>query len=92
MKNAIHLQCGLAAIDDDPLPVAEWFPALARWVDAPEPPRLSVESTLKMAGEEAVYFHTSLTGVSNSRAKASRHRPFLGGVRHSVTVAGCVFE
>ena len=31
-------------VDDDPLPVAEWLPAFARWVDAPEPPRLSVDN------------------------------------------------
>ena len=57
-------------VDDDPLPVAEWLPAFARWVDAPEPPRMSVEEALKAAGEEAVYYHTRLTGASNGRAKA----------------------
>ena len=57
-------------VDDDPLPVAEWLPAFARWVDAPEPPRVSVEAALQTIGEEAVYYHTKLTGASNSRAKA----------------------
>ena len=57
-------------VDDDPLPVAEWLPAFARWVDAPEPPRISVEEALERAGEEAVYYHTRLTGASNNRAKA----------------------
>ncbi|MFB9268051.1 NAD-dependent epimerase/dehydratase family protein [Bradyrhizobium erythrophlei] len=57
-------------VDDDPLSVAEWLPAFARWVDAPEPPRVSVEDALKAAGAEAVYFHTRLTGAANSRAKA----------------------
>ena len=57
-------------VDDDPLPVAEWLPAFARWVDAPEPPRVTVTDALKSAGEEAVYYHTRLTGASNSRAKA----------------------
>jgi 2-alkyl-3-oxoalkanoate reductase len=37
-------------VDDDPLPVAEWLPAFARWVDAPEPPRVSLEDALKTAG------------------------------------------
>ena len=67
-------------VDDDPLPVAEWLPAFARWVDAPGPPRASVEDALKTAGEEAVYYHTCLTGASNNRAKAklgSRPRPLL---------------
>ena len=57
-------------VDDDPLPVAKWLPAFARWVDAPEPPRLSADNALKTAGEEAVYYHTRLTGASNERAKA----------------------
>jgi nucleoside-diphosphate-sugar epimerase len=57
-------------VDDDPSPVAEWLPAFARWVDAPEPPRVSLEEALKTAGEEAVYYHTSLTGASNNLAKA----------------------
>jgi 2-alkyl-3-oxoalkanoate reductase len=57
-------------VDNDPLPVFEWLPAFARWVDAPEPPRVSAENALKTAGEEAVYYHTRLTGASNSRARA----------------------
>ncbi|TCR60788.1 NAD(P)-dependent oxidoreductase [Bosea sp. BK604] len=57
-------------VDDDPLPVAEWLPAFARWVGAREVPRISVDDALKSAGEEAVYYHCLLTGASNSRAKA----------------------
>jgi nucleoside-diphosphate-sugar epimerase len=57
-------------VDDDPQAVSEWLPAFARWVDAPEPSRVSVEEALKTAGEEAVYYHTKLTGASNSRARA----------------------
>lgn len=57
-------------VDDDPLPVSQWLPAFARWVDAEEPPRLSVEDARKMAGEDAVYYHTRLTGASNEKAKA----------------------
>ncbi|EHK74167.1 dTDP-4-dehydrorhamnose reductase [Sinorhizobium meliloti CCNWSX0020] len=57
-------------VDDDPLPVAEWLPAFTRWVDAPEPQRVSAEDALKTAGEEAVYYHTRLTGASNGRAMA----------------------
>ncbi len=67
-------------VDDGPLPVAEWLPAFARWVDAPGPKRVSVQDALKSAGEEAVYYHTRLTGASNSRAKAkldSAPRPLL---------------
>jgi hypothetical protein len=42
----------------------------ARWVDAPEPSRVSVEEALRTVGEEAVYDHTKLTGASNNRARA----------------------
>jgi nucleoside-diphosphate-sugar epimerase len=71
-------------VDDDPLSVAEWLPGFARWVDAPEPPRVSVEDALKTAGEEAVYYHTRLSGASNGRAKAQlgftpRPLPWKGG-------------
>jgi nucleoside-diphosphate-sugar epimerase len=57
-------------VDDDPLPVSEWLPAFARWVDAPVPPRMSVADALAVAGEEAVFYHTRLSGAANARAKA----------------------
>ena len=50
--------------------VAKQSPGFARWVEAPAPLRVGVEDALKAAGAEAVYFHTSLTGAANSRAKA----------------------
>jgi nucleoside-diphosphate-sugar epimerase len=56
-------------VDDDPLPVREWLPAFARWVGAPEPPRINESEALRRFGPEAVYYHTQLTGASNSRAK-----------------------
>ncbi|MCV9961857.1 NAD(P)-dependent oxidoreductase [Pararhizobium sp. BT-229] len=58
-------------VDDNPLPVSEWLPAFARWVDAPEPPRVTVDDAIKTAGAEAVYYHLSLTGASNRKAKAN---------------------
>jgi nucleoside-diphosphate-sugar epimerase len=57
-------------VDDDPLPVDKWMPSFAAWVDAPEPTRMSVEEAQIVAGDEAVYYHTRLTGASNSAAKA----------------------
>ena len=78
-------------VDDDPLPVARWLPAFARWVDAPEPPRVSVEDALNAAGEQAVYYHTRLTGASNERAKAKlgfTPRPLLWKGGPSVAVDG----
>lgn len=51
MMAIVHIDDAVAAltaepgvyniVDDDPLPVAEWLPAFARWVNTPEPPRLS---------------------------------------------------
>ena len=57
-------------VDDDPLPVSEWMPAFARWVDAPAPPRIGTDEALAVVGAEAVYYHMNLTGASNARAKA----------------------
>jgi nucleoside-diphosphate-sugar epimerase len=57
-------------VDDDPLPVSEWLPAFAQWADAPPPQRMSLQDALQSIGEEAVFYHTVLTGASNGRAKA----------------------
>ena len=56
MMAIVHIDDAVAAltaepgvyniVDDDPLPVAEWLPAFARWVNAPEPPRLSVDKAM----------------------------------------------
>jgi nucleoside-diphosphate-sugar epimerase len=56
--------------NDQPLPVREWLPAVARWLNAPQPPQVSVEDTLKGdGGEDAVYYGTRMRGVSNAKAK-----------------------
>ena len=55
--------------NDRPLAAREWLPAFARWVDAPQPPRVSVEEALQAAGADAVYYGTQMRGVSNARAK-----------------------
>ncbi|MDB6153939.1 MAG: NAD-dependent epimerase/dehydratase [Chthoniobacteraceae bacterium] len=34
--------------DDQPLAVREWLPAFAQWLNAPSPPRISIEDALKM--------------------------------------------
>src|SRR5215470_11407862 len=42
--------------NDRPVAVHEWLPAFAKWLNAPPPPRLSVEDTLKTdGGADAVY-------------------------------------
>jgi nucleoside-diphosphate-sugar epimerase len=56
--------------NDQPLPVREWLPAFARWLNAPPPPRVSVGDALKRdGGADAVYYGTQMRGVSNAKAK-----------------------
>jgi len=55
--------------DDHPLPVGAWLPAYAKWLNAPQPPRVSVQEALSFGGEDAVYYGTQLRGASNAKAK-----------------------
>jgi 2-alkyl-3-oxoalkanoate reductase len=55
--------------DDRPLTVSEWLPAFARSLNAPPPPRLSINDALKIGGADAVYYGTQMRGVSNAKAK-----------------------
>jgi nucleoside-diphosphate-sugar epimerase len=56
--------------NDQPLPVREWLPAFAQWLNAPSPPQVSVGEALKMdGGADAVYYGTQMRGASNAKAK-----------------------
>ena len=55
--------------DDDPSPQAIWLPAFAKFVGAPEPPRMSEAEVKALAGEDVVYYATKLSGASNAKAK-----------------------
>jgi 2-alkyl-3-oxoalkanoate reductase len=55
--------------NDHPLPVREWLPAFAQWLNAPPPPRISVEDALRASGADAVYYGTQMRGASNARAR-----------------------
>lgn len=55
--------------NDQPLAVREWLPAFARFLDAPPPPRISVEDALINGGADAVYYGTRIRGVANAKAK-----------------------
>src|SRR5262245_19431194 len=47
--------------NDQPLPVCEWLPAFAQWVNAPSPPQVSVEDALKSSGgADSVYYETQM--------------------------------
>ena len=84
---------GIYAIaNDEPLPVREWLPAFAKWLNAPPPPQISVEDALRTAGgADAVYYGTQLRGVSNAKAKRELNfqpRPLEWIVDTSVAQAG----
>jgi 2-alkyl-3-oxoalkanoate reductase len=55
--------------DDRPLEVCEWLSAFARSLNAPPPPRISINDALKIGGADAVYYGTKMRGVSNAKAK-----------------------
>jgi 2-alkyl-3-oxoalkanoate reductase len=56
-------------VDDDPSPQSVWLPAFAKFVGAPAPPHLSEAEATAIAGEDAVYYATKLSGASNAKAK-----------------------
>jgi nucleoside-diphosphate-sugar epimerase len=56
-------------VDDDPAPVAEWLPALARELGARTPMRVPRFIGRLFAGEVGVVMMTELRGASNARAK-----------------------
>ena len=55
--------------DDRPLPVREWLPAYAQWLNAPPPPQVSIEDALRIGGADAVYYGTQMRGAWNAKAK-----------------------
>ncbi len=55
-------------VDDDPSPQAVWLPAFAKFVGAPEPAHMSEAEVAAIAGEDAVYYATKLSGASNAKA------------------------
>src|SRR5918996_297500 len=56
-------------VDDDPAPVAEWVPALARTLGAKKPRRVPRFVVRLLAGEMGVAMMTELRGASNAKAK-----------------------
>jgi nucleoside-diphosphate-sugar epimerase len=56
-------------VDDYPSAMKIWLPAFARYLGAPEPPRISQEEVLETAGPDAVYYAMQLRGADNTRAK-----------------------
>jgi nucleoside-diphosphate-sugar epimerase len=56
-------------VDDDPAPVAEWLPALARELGARKPVRVPRVVGRLFAGEAGVVMMTEARGASNAKAK-----------------------
>jgi nucleoside-diphosphate-sugar epimerase len=56
-------------VDDDPAPVAEWLPALARELGAKKPMRVPRFVGRMFAGEAGAMMMTELRGASNAKAK-----------------------
>jgi 2-alkyl-3-oxoalkanoate reductase len=56
-------------VDDNPSPQSLWLPAFARFLHAPAPPQMSEAEVKAIAGEDAVYYGTKLSGASNAKAK-----------------------
>lgn len=56
-------------VDDDPSSQARWLSAFAKFLGAPVPPHLSEAEVEAIAGEDAVYYATKLSGATNAKAK-----------------------
>lgn len=56
-------------VDDDPSPQAVWLPAFAKFLGAPVPQHMSEAEAKAIAGEDAVYYATRLSGATNAKAK-----------------------
>jgi nucleoside-diphosphate-sugar epimerase len=57
-------------VDDEPAPVHEWVPALARALGAKRPRSVPAWLARALAGEYGVYTMTRAQGAANARAKA----------------------
>ena len=56
-------------VDDDPAPVRDWLPAMARALGAKPPRRFPAWLARPIAGEAAVVMATETRGASNAKAK-----------------------
>jgi nucleoside-diphosphate-sugar epimerase len=56
-------------VDDDPAPVREWLPALAKGIGAPKPWRVPRFVGRLFAGESGVVMMTEIRGASNAKAR-----------------------
>jgi nucleoside-diphosphate-sugar epimerase len=75
-------------VDDDPAPVADWLPALARTLGAKQPMRVPRFVGRLFAGQTGVMMMTELRGASNAKAKRElAWRPAYPSWREGFTAA-----
>jgi nucleoside-diphosphate-sugar epimerase len=75
-------------VDDDPAPVAEWLPVLARELGARKPIRVPRFIGRLFAGEAGIVMMTELRGASNAKARRELGwRPAHPSLRHGFTAA-----
>jgi nucleoside-diphosphate-sugar epimerase len=72
-------------VDDDPAPVAEWLPAVARALDAPAPRHVPLWLGRIFAGDVGAVMMTEVRGASNAKARRElgwqpRHPSWREGV------------
>ncbi len=77
-------------VDDQPAPVCEWLPALARALAAKPPRRVPAWLARPLAGEYGVYTMTRAQGACNARAKqalgwAPEHASWREGFRDALS-------
>jgi nucleoside-diphosphate-sugar epimerase len=56
-------------VDDNPSEQRVWLTSFARYCGALEPPQVSEQQALQVAGPDAVYYATRLRGASNEKAR-----------------------
>jgi nucleoside-diphosphate-sugar epimerase len=56
-------------VDDEPAPVRDWLPVLARALDAPPPRHVAIWLARLFAGDAAVVMGTDVRGASNAKAR-----------------------
>lgn len=74
-------------VDDDPAPLAEWLPVLARELGAKPPRRVPAWLGRLLAGPAVTHLSTRVRGSSNAKAKAQlgwtpRYPSWRDGFRH----------
>jgi nucleoside-diphosphate-sugar epimerase len=60
-------------VNDDPCSMSTWLPAFAKWLGASAPPHISEEESIRIAGQDSVYYATRLRGASNAHARRHLH-------------------